>query len=795
MNISIDSRFISKPEDTVFFAFKGKNHNGHDYVADLYARGVRRFVVSEMREEYNDLKGAEIRFTDSVLDVLQEYAGEHRREMRAEVIAITGSNGKTVLKEWLYQLLVDDYNVYRSPRSYNSQIGVPLALMGIEADTEIALIEAGISQKGEMERLERMIQPDVAIFTHFGDAHSENFDSDDERLSEKAVLFRHAKMIIGRNTKEMRQLLAAADAKAEHLLWDEVGEADIKARTLEITATERLVEVEYADTHFELRLPFADEASFENCMHAVCVMLFKGIDMDVMRERIARLQSLAMRMEIKEGVNNSILINDYYNSDITSFAISLNVLMMQDETKERTVILSDFTDIKINRRELYSKVASMLTTANVRLFIGIGEELQEHRELFPVSSRFYTDTEAFLKKEKRSNFTDKAILIKGARRFSLEYVRNFLQLQTHNTVLEVNMDNMISNLNYFRSLLPEGVKVAVMLKAFAYGAGFDEIANLLQYNGVDCFMTAFADEGVALRANGITLPVVVMDPEPEVFDTMIEFNLEPEIYSLALLQNFNLALKHHGVEKYPVHIKLNTGMNRAGFDENDLPQLLKILESNDNRTEIRSVFSHLAAADDEIHDDFTRMQIDKFTRMSDIIGSRFDYHIMRHILNSAGIERFPSAAFDMVRLGIGLHGVSVAGKQLLTVSTFKSYVMALRTLESTETVGYGRMGVLQRKTRLAIVPVGYADGLNRRLSNGVGEMYINGYRAPIVGNICMDTCMIDITDVEAEVKVGDEVEIFGNHISIVEFASRLDTIPYEILTAVNQRVKRIYIKE
>lgn len=792
MYISIDSRLVAKPQETIFFAFKGKNHNGHDYVKKMYEEGVRSFVVSEKREEYAALEGAKVFYVEDVLEALQNYAGRHRQAVKAEVIAITGSNGKTIVKEWLYQLLLDDYSVYRSPKSYNSQVGVPISLNGIEESAEIAIIEAGISEKGEMMRLERIIKPNIAIFTHFGDAHSENFSSEQEKLMEKAILFRYADVIIGREGKELDYILSIAGKDATHMVWGEGTKAGVKVEQVEKSKESRTVRITYKEHSFLLTIPFPDEASYENCMNAVCVLLLKGVAPERIMEKVLLLQPVAMRLEIKEGVNRSILIADYYNSDITSFGLALNTLVMQDETKKKVLILSDFVDIKSDPELLYREVADRVKQAGVEQFIGIGEELYRYRNLFAPDSKFYFDTDSFLAQENRNNYRDRVVLLKGARKYHFEYIENFLQRQSHNTLLEVDMDAMIHNLNYYRSLIPEETKVAIMLKAFAYGSGSGEIANLLQYHGADYFMVAFADEGIALRADGINIPIAVMNPEPDAFDSMIEFELEPEIYALDMLADFDQRLVKHGIENYPVHIKLNTGMNRSGINEGDMAELFDFFRVK-RRVELRSVFTHLAAADEPSHDDFTREQIERFTAMSDEIQRHFDYKIMRHILNSAGIERFSESTFDMVRLGIGLHGFGSESAKLVPVSSFKTYIMSVREVKQTETVGYGRKGLLRRDSRIAVVPVGYADGLNRRLSNGAGQMFVRGTKVPVVGNICMDTCMLDVTDTDAQ--VGDEVEIFGKNIPVSGIAHTLGTIPYEVLTSVAYRVKRVYFKE
>ena len=790
MEYSIDSRSVVTPEHTLFFALTGNNHNGHDYIRTLYSDGMRAFVISEFREEFNQLTGANFIVVENVLTALQQLAAHHRQHTQAEVIGITGSNGKTVVKEWLYQLLANDHAVYRSPRSYNSQVGVPLSLLGIDPKTEIAIIEAGISQKGEMQHLQQMIQPTIGIFTHLGDAHGENFASKEEKLAEKAQLFTSCQWVIGQTGEALEYIKTRVPSTTSFLLWGEDPKADIHVKTMNIALGHREVQVTFGNKHFILDIPFPDIASYENCMNAVSILLLKQYSPNVIISRVQQLSAIAMRMEIKDGINNCTLVNDYYNSDPSSFQLALNILATQDASKERVVILSDFMDTGKSGDDLYPSIAETLRQANISLFIGIGKHLSEHRHDFAANSRFYEDTEHFLRQEERDNFNNQIILIKGARAFQLEYIAGFLQKQSHSTILEVDLDAMVHNLNHFRSLTD--AHIAVMVKAFSYGSGSREIASLLQYHRVDYLMVAFADEGIELRAAGITIPIAVMNPEREAFDNMIMFNLEPEIYALDILEDFNQALNKHGIKRFPVHIKLNTGMNRSGFDEQDIPQLLEFFEA-ERSVYIRSIFSHLAGSDETMHDEFTLGQIHLFERMTERIQTQFNYKIWRHILNSAGIERFPQYHFDMVRLGIGLHGISATHANLQPVSSFKTYISSIRNVPEGQSIGYGRKSYTTRSSRIAVIPVGYADGLNRHLSNRVGNVFIKGKRVPIIGNICMDTCMIDVTDTNAA--IGDEVEIFGKHILVTELSEQLGTIPYEILTGISHRVKRVYYKE
>jgi len=781
LSISIDSRTIISPSEAAFYALTGKNHNGHDYIPGLYARGVRDFTVSEWREEFDSMTDAVFHRVDNTLKALQDAASQHRAALspECEVVGITGSNGKTVVKEWIAQMISGDSALYRSPRSWNSQIGVPLALLGIQKNCRKAIIEAGISLPGEMETQERMIVPSVGIFTHLGDAHGDHFSSPEEKLREKCILFRRCSTVIcreGHTADLIRRFVPDPSA--------------VKAWKMEYGASRNtcVLSTPFAPD-LELQLPFDDEASVENALTAASYLLYAGTSPETVRERVLRLQPVAMRLEIKEGVNRCTLIKDYYNSDPGSLGIALQRLKAFSSEAGKGVILSDFVD----SGEDYAGIASEIRKAGLSLFIGIGPKLSENRSLFsdiPIR-RFYEDTDSFIHSEERESFRGMTLLLKGARIFRFENVAAFLQKRSHTTILEVDLDAMAHNLNCFRSLLPKGTMTAVMVKAFTYGAGSVEVASMLQYQGVDYLMVAYSDEGVELRSKGITVPIGVMNPEPESFDDIIEFNLEPEIYSMEMLRSFEEALIRHGEENYPVHIKLNTGMNRSGLDTEEIQELLDFYGIH-RCSIIRSVFSHLATADDPSQDGFTHQQLSLFASLTERIQSHFKHHIIRHILNSAGIERFTEYAFDMVRLGIGLHGIGF-GLPLKPVSSFKTHIIAVRDLLPGATVGYGRHGVITKPSRIAVIPVGYADGLNRHLGRGVGEMYSKGKRVPTIGNICMDACMLDIT--ETDLTVGDEVEIFGSHIPVTEVSDKLGTIPYEVLTSVSQRVQRIYYNE
>lgn len=813
---AVDSRLLNSPEDTVFFALKGNNHDGHQYIRQLYDKGVRTFVVSEERPEYASMPDADFFHCTSAMDALRTLAAYHRSRINSPVIGITGSNGKTIVKEWLAQMISGDMKLSRSPRSYNSQVGVPLSLLAADPESDLCIIEAGISMPGEMSMHQKLVRPDVGIFTHLGDAHGENFQSQKQKFYEKAGLFSDSRIVICQEGEQADYFRLNMPSSSVLFTWslksDKRASLALLSRKPEqsgdISGTRLVLEYRPVEENpltglvssgsgpmtMDLFLPFSDDASVENIMSVLSCLLLMGYGQDVISKRISELQPVGMRMEIKAGVNNSVLINDYYNSDLSSLSLAMNTLASQDASREKVLILSDFVDVSSDLRHLYSEVARMMGNLGINELIGIGENIGRFRDVFdrvPVT-RFYPDTNAFLKLESRTNFRDRVVLIKGARKFRFENISEFLTRQSHSTVLEVDLDAMASNLSYFRSKLPSGTKMAVMVKASSYGSGAVEVASMLQYNGVDYLMVAFADEGVELRRAGITVPVGVMNPEPDSFDNMIEFSLEPEIYSMELLEEFERAVSKYGITDYPVHIKLNTGMNRSGLDEPDLDSLERFFSRRRNVV-IRSAFSHLATSDMPSEDEFTLSQIHLFERMSSRVQNIAGHKIIRHILNSAGIERFPQYAFDMVRLGVGLHGISFAGAELRHVSSFKSYIASLRHVHPGDTVGYGRKGRITSDSVIAVVLVGYADGLDRHLSAGVGEMFVRGKRVPIVGNICMDACMIDVTGTGAE--VGDEVEIFGDNIPVTELSDKLGTIPYEIFTSIAPRVRRVYYKE
>lgn len=793
-SVAIDSRSLLLPNGSLFFAITGERHNGHDYIADLYKKGVRAFIVEQQNISYYNFPEATFLLVDNTLLALQKLAAAWRNQFKYPVIGITGSNGKTIAKEWLYQLLQKHYNIVRSPKSYNSQVGVPLSVMSMNSSSDLAIFEAGISQLQEMQKLQPIIAPTIGVFTHLGTAHSENFKNQKQLLTEKLALFKNSKSIVFCADETLvEETLLATYTNKELLSWSRKKVATLQILNEENKLLETVISYQYKNKRYVVSLPFIDKASVDNVITCCLVAHCLGVEGAVIAEKITCLEPVAMRLEIKEGWNSCTLINDYYNSDLGALEIALDAMNRQQNNQTKTVILSDIYQTGYGKKRLYKAVSKLLQQKKIDRLVGIGRKISSQSDVFKIPATFYATTTDFLANVQRNSFNNETILIKGARDFHFERISNLLQQKVHRTELEVDLTAMVHNLNYYRSLLHPNTKLTVMVKAFSYGSGSVEIARLLQYHRVDYLAVAIADEGVELRDAGITIPIIVMNPEAHSFQTMIEYRLEPEIYGLDILYSFEKALKNSGVDGYPIHIKLDTGMHRMGFMQNDLPELVDAISGNKN-FHIRSLFSHLAGADESVHDDFTWQQINLFSEWCKTISSNFSYNIDRHILNSAGIVRFPEAQFEMVRLGIGLYGIGVGNKdKLQNVSSLKTTISQIKTIEAQETVGYGRKGKLEQATRIGIIPIGYADGFSRRLSNGVGKVLVNGKICKVVGNVCMDMSMIDITNVEAE--QGDSVTIFGSSYSVSEMATVLDTIPYEILTTISRRVKRIYLQE
>lgn len=796
--ILTDSRSLTFPEESIFFALVTERNDGHRYIKELYDKGVRNFAINHKPTEWEEMPEANFLLVHNTLQAMQMLAAHHRRQFDIPVIGITGSNGKTSVKEWLHQLLQEDFNIVRSPRSYNSQTGVPLSVWQLNENTNLALFEAGISRLDEMHRLEEIIQPTIGIITNIGDAHQEGFTSIQQKCLEKLTLLKGCECIIYDADNEIiSDCVEKMCLGAYEIAWSRKNR-DKPLYISEIRKGEHstLIRYTYLQYMLETTIPYTDEASIQNAIHCLAIMLFLNRTPNVISERMSRLEPLAMRMEVKEGNNNCLIINDSYNSDMDSLTIALDFQSRRAITgnMKRTLILSDIFQTGLPPAALYRKVSDLLKRKSIDRLIGIGPIISDNAYLFELDKSFYPSTRDFIEHFTPDMFHNEMILIKGARDFHFELISEALELKQHETILEVNLDALVDNLNYYKSLLAPETKVVCMVKAFGYGAGSYEIAKTLQERGADYLAVAVADEGAELRKAGITMPIIVMNPEISSFRTLFSYRLEPEIYSFNLLNALLAEGEKLGVSGYPIHIKIDTGMHRLGFTEGQIDELSALLQSQIVLM-ARSVFTHLAGSDDPQHDNYTLQQIECFNNCADKMQENSKHNILRHVLNTAGITRFDAHQMDMVRLGIGLYGVSPTSEAqgLRTVSTLKTTILQIHEYEAGESIGYSRRGMLYRDSRIAVIPIGYADGLDRHLSNGNGEVLVNGHRAPIVGNICMDTCMIDVTNIPCQ--EGDRVEIFGENLPIEELAERLDTIAYEVMTSVSSRVKRVYYRE
>jgi Alr-MurF fusion protein len=799
--LSFDSRTILSGKETLFFALKTDRNDGHLFINDAIAKEVSSFVVEELPAKTQANEGVHFIVVKNSLAALQMLAAYHRQRFTYPVVGITGSNGKTIVKEWLSELLSPELKIVRSPRSYNSQIGNPLSVWLMNDQFNLAIFEAGISKPGEMVKLEAILQPDHGIFTHLGKAHLENFSSIEELVEEKIKLFINCSLIvyckdfpllsqvIGRTlfTKSPRLFSwSSSDPSADLLIIN-------KAKSAGFT----LIEGIHQSAKISVTIPFTDDASIENAIHCWAYMLATNRNTESCKERFLKITQVAMRLEMKKGINGCTIINDSYNSDTASLVNALDFIDQQSENRKKrsTVIISDILQSGENSETLYREIADYIQMHHISRIIGIGTEISRFSELFVTTEKlFFPSSDEFLLHFKESDYNHEVILLKGARQFRFDRISAVLQEKAHQTVMEIDLDAMVYNLNYYRKKLSPATKVMAMVKAFSYGTGSVEVAKALQYRRIDYLAVAIADEGIELRNNGIEVPILVMNPEEHSFDVMIENRLEPNIYRFELLQKFDEALKRNAVNNFPVHLKVDTGMKRLGFDHpEEMNNVAEYIKMHDTMY-IRSVFTHLAVSDDPKNDEFTRLQFRRFTEYCDILTNQFDYKILRHILNSSGIERFPEMELDMVRLGIGLYGVSpFCQNELHNVATLKTTISQIRTVDAGETIGYGRKGIANKALTIAILPIGYADGLDRKLSNGVGKVLIGKSKAPIIGTICMDMCMVDITGIEAH--EGDRAIIFGEDLPVSEVAATLGTISYEILTSIGQRVKRVYFKE
>ena len=795
-----DSRSLAFPETTLFFALRTPVGDGHKYIPDLYRRGVRNFVVGTVPDNYEtDYPDANFLRVLSPLKALQRLAERHREEYVLPVIGITGSNGKTVVKEWIYQLLMLSMNVTRSPRSYNSQVGVPLSVWLLDERSRIGVFEAGISQPGEMQALRAIIQPTIGVMTNIGPAHQENFSTIQEKCHEKLLLFKDAKVLIyNEDEAVVAECVKDFGFSGRLFSWSRKDEnATVFVRAIEPTEDGKTrIAYFFNGTAAEYTLPFADEASIQNSITALCVCLYLGLTPADIARRMALLEPVAMRLEVVQGVRGCTLINDAYNSDAAALDIALDFMnrrAKEQAAKGRTLILSDIFQTGIPAEELYAKVADMLKSRGVERLIGVGPAISAAHTLFSIKKSFYPTSEALLESGELDTIHDEIILLKGARNFGFEQIAKALSLRVHETTLDVNLEAIAENLHFYRSFMKPETKLTCMVKASAYGAGSVEIAKTLQERGVDYLAVAVADEGAELRRAGITAGIIVMNPEMSAFGTLFEYELEPEIYNFNLLDALIRAARRQGITDFPVHLKLDTGMHRLGFNpKTDIPVLIDRL-SHQRALIPRSVFSHFVGADSDGFDDFSEKQFKLFDEASRTLQAAFPHKILRHICNSAGIERFPERHLDMVRLGLGLYGIDPIDNRVLhNVATLRTTILQIRDVPAGDSIGYSRKTVLDRPSRIAAIPIGYADGLNRHLGNRRGYCLVNGQKADYVGNICMDVCMIDVTDIPC--REGDSVEIFGDALPVTVLSDLLGTIPYEVLTSVSNRVKRVYFQ-
>ncbi|MBU6158656.1 MAG: bifunctional UDP-N-acetylmuramoyl-tripeptide:D-alanyl-D-alanine ligase/alanine racemase [Bacteroidetes bacterium] len=807
-HLSTDSRKILHPATTLFFALKTPQGNGHSFIKNCYDKGVRYFIIKEKinTELYPD---AGFILVENTLKALQQLAAHHRSTLNPQpstsnlqtttynfqpptVIAITGSNGKTMVKEWLYQLLHADYQIVRSPKSYNSQIGVPLSVWQMNATHNLAIFEAGISQKGEMEILSDIIQPTIGVFTFLGEAHQEGFHDLEEKFIEKSKLFQSASTIIYPSAHTGGYHFSGANKKL--ISWGKTENDELQVLHERRERDHTQLQLKWNANSFELDFPFTDKASIHNLLTCSCVCLHLGMSTELLAARIKNLEPVSLRLEIKKGIQGCTILNDAYTADISSLEIGLHLLLQQSQQR-RTVILSDFIIPDHQKQSSYGVIADMLIKSGIQKVITIGEDTRHYlRPALPeiIHPYHFDNTEHLIQHLPQLHFFNEAILIKGARKFELENLMPLLEMQVHETMLEINLSAISRNLAHIRSRLNPDTKIMAVVKAFSYGSGSYEVARLLQYHRVDYLAVAFADEGITLRKAGIDLPIMVMNADRYSFDALTAYQLEPEIFSFEMLKQFSKHLEKEGLNAYPVHIKIDTGMHRLGFMNSEWDTLAKAL-SDSNLFSVRSLMSHLVASEDEHSDAFSLEQARLFESACNKIRKAIGYDFVRHLNNTSGILRHPSLQYEMVRLGIGLYGVE-KDSPLEQAIRFKTSIAQIKSLEAGETVGYNRKGVLTRPSRIATVRVGYADGFPRNLSNGKGFMILHGQKAPVMGNVCMDMTMLDVTDI-IEAKEGDEVEIFGVHQSVTKLALQADTIAYEILTGISQRVKRVYFEE
>lgn len=797
-----DSRSLTRPESSLFFAIRTKGGNdGHKYMRELYDKGVKCFVAEYIPENMYDCKDAVIMIVGNSVSALRATSALPRTK-KCERVAITGSRGKTTLKEWIFQLMEPFREIARSPRSYNSQIGVPLSMWEIEDTTSIAIIESGISCKNEMDTLAECIRPHTVIFTNIGTPHSEGFASLEEKAAEKAKLAAPEEVrniIFNADSELLKNALSPYMVNKNVIGWstkDKSSPLYIQPDKIEKNGLRRIW-YDYNGERHSFIAPLVNDSDIENAAGALAFMLLHGLSPDIIAERFKSLHKIGTRLNVSEGVNGCSVILDSYTSDFSSLTPAVNFMMRRKmPTRHSTLVMSDIRHETSPGTDIYDAIAATVKESGIDRFIGVGKEMVKHAGIFPDGSMFFKTTEELLESLSPSDFISEIILLKGAPEFGFDRINEMLEARKHETVLEVNLDAIVRNYNYFRSHLPSETGIVAMVKASGYGAGSYEIAKTMQDCGAAYLAVAVLDEGIDLRKNGITMPIMVMNPKVLNYRSMFAYQLEPEIYSLEMLEDVVREAGKNGMQRYPIHLKLDTGMHRTGLIPEELDKAIHII-SGQNAVKLSSVFSHLATSDCVDMDDYTLLQLQRFDEMTNYILGKIPYPVKRHVLNSAGILRFPEYHYDMARLGIGLYGANTlpedVEKPLSVVSTLRTVIIAIREWDKEETVGYGRKGVLHRRSKIATIPIGYADGMNRHFGRGNISVKVNGMDAPTVGNICMDACMIDVTGIDC--KVGDAVEIFGPHAPVQRLADLLDTIPYEILTSVSPRVKRVYYRE
>ena len=787
--VAIDSRSLQNSSTTLFFALVGPNNDAHSYIKEVVEKGVQYFVVTHIPEGCQGK--ANFLIVNNTLEAMQHFAAYYRSLFDFPVIGITGSNGKTIVKEWLNFVLSPDYNIIRSPKSYNSQVGVPLSVIGINEQHNFGIFEAGISTVSEMEKLEPIIRPTIGVLTNIGSAHDEGFSNTAEKIKEKLRLFDRSQILIYEKNDPVEALIPAAISTFS---WScTAADADVFL-TKKRSANNTILSVRQAKRQFEITIPFHDEASIENAISCLLVLLYLNYDVATIQNRMELLYPVEMRLKVKDGINNCSLIDDSYSADFQSLKIALDFLESQKQSSNKTVILSDIFQSGLTNEELYSRVGQLVVANKISRVIGIGETIAQFQNQFQNCITF-KNTSDFLAELEQLNFENETILIKGARSFQFEKIVAALEEKTHETVLEINLNAISHNLNFYKSKLQPNTKMMVMVKAFGYGNGGFEIAKLLEYHQVDYLGVAFADEGISLKNAGIQLPIMVLNPESTSFPAIIQHELEPEIYSLKGLKAFLKIAEQQNLHQFPIHIKLDTGMHRLGFEADTIQELIQTLKGN-QRVAIKSILSHMATSDAEEHKAFSLAQIRLFEELSNQLMQELHIQPIRHILNTSGISNFPEGQFDMVRLGIGLYGVSNDSeeqKYLENVSTLKSVISQIRTVPAGESVGYGRRFMAEKPTRVATIPIGYADGIARLWGNGVGYVLINNEKALILGSVCMDMLMVDVTGIACA--EGDAVIVFGESPTVIEMAQKTHTIPYEILTSISQRVKRVFYRE